>query len=358
MPNTIIIGSGSHIPERIITREHFLNSEFYSDEGELLTKPNAEVIQKFVEITEIENRRYINEGEVNSDIGAKAAEAAISDAKINKEDLDYIIYASNFGDVDENGMSNFMPSLSSRLKNKLAIKNRKCINYDMIFGCPGWVEAMILADTLIKSGKAKLILVVGAETLSRVTDPYDRNKMIFADGAGAVVVKATDEENVGMISDNTVCDNNEELMYLENAPSLNKSAEQKTLYIRMHGRKIYEYALKNVPDAIKETIDAANLDIDDIDKILIHQANAKMDYAMISRLFKLYDKKEYDHAVSPMTIQDFGNSSVATIPTMFDLIIKGKIENQSFKEGGNIVFASVGAGMNINAIVYRFPLKK
>lgn len=356
MPNTIIIGSGSHIPERIITREHFLDSIFYSDEGELLTKPNAEVIQKFVEITEIENRRYLKDGDHNSDLGHRAAEEAIIDANINREDLDYIIYASNFGEVDKNGMTNFMPALSARVKNKLGIKNRNCINYDMIFGCPGWVEAMILANILIKSGKAKLILVVGAETLSRVTDPYDRNKMIFADGAGAVVVKATDEENVGIIADKTLCDNDTELMFLENSPSLNKDVEQKTLYIRMHGRKIYEYALKNVPDAIKGTIEMANLGIDDIDKILIHQANAKMDYAMISRLFKLYDRKDYDHNIAPMTIQEFGNSSVATIPTMFDLIVKGKLENQSFKNGGNIVFASVGAGMNINALVYRFPL--
>ncbi|WP_417429289.1 3-oxoacyl-ACP synthase III family protein [Halpernia sp.] len=358
MPNTIIIGSGSHIPERIITKDHFLNSEFYSDDGELLTKTNAEVIEKFVEITEIENRRYIKDGEHNSDLGHRAAEEAIKDAKINREDLDYIIYASNFGEVDKNGMTNFMPSLSARVKNKLGIKNRNCVNYDMIFGCPGWVEAMILADTLVKSGKAKLILVVGAETLSRVTDPFDRNKMIFADGAGAVVVKATDEKNVGIIADKTICDNDSELMFLENAPSLNKASDQKKLYIRMHGRKIYEYALKNVPDAIKETIDSANLGIEDIDKILIHQANAKMDYAMISRLFKLYGRKDYDHAVSPMTIQDFGNSSVATVPTMFDLISKGKMKDQSFKPGGNIVFASVGAGMNINAIVYRFPLNK
>ena len=123
----------------------------------------------------------------------------------------------------------------------------------------------------------------------------------------------------------------------------------------MHGRKIYEYALKNVPIAIKETIDKANLTIDDIDKILIHQANAKMDYAMISRLHKLYGKTDYDHAIAPMTIQDLGNSSVATIPTMFDLIIKGKMKDQKFKEKGNIVFASVGAGMNINAVVYKFP---
>jgi 3-oxoacyl-[acyl-carrier-protein] synthase-3 len=80
-----------------------------------------------------------------------------------------------------------------------------------------------------------------------------------------------------------------------------------------------------------------------------------MDYAMIERLHRLYDVKEYDHAISPMTIQDLGNSSVATIPTMYDLIIKGKMEGQSFKDKGNIVMTSVGAGMNINAIVYRFP---
>ncbi|QOW11859.1 ketoacyl-ACP synthase III [Kaistella flava (ex Peng et al. 2021)] len=355
MPNTIIIGSGSYIPTKVIGKEHFMDSVFYTDEGDKIDKPNEEVIQKFVEITEIEERRYLEEDEFNSDLGHRAAKEAIADANIDQEDLDYIIYASNFGDVDQNGMSNFMPSMSSRVKNKLGIKNRRTVNYDMIFGCPGWVEAMIMADTLIKAKKAKLILVIGAETLSRVTDAFDRNKMIFADGAGAVVVKATDDESVGIIADSTICDNGPELNYLENAPSLKKDEDRRPLYIRMHGRKIYEYALKNVPDAIKETIDKANLTIDDIDKILIHQANAKMDYAMISRLFKLYGKSDYDHDVSPMTIQFLGNSSVATIPTMFDLIIKGKMKGQSFKEKGNVVFTSVGAGMNINAIVYRFP---
>ena len=355
MPNTIIIGSGSYIPTKVIGKEHFMDSVFYTDEGDLIDKPNEEVIQKFIEITEIETRRYLEDDEFNSDLGYKAAKEAIYDAQIDQEDLDYIIYASNFGEVDQNGMTNFMPSMSSRVKNKLGIKNRRTVNYDMIFGCPGWVEAMILADTLIKAKKAKLILVVGSETLSRVTDTFDRNKMIFADGAGAVVVQATDDETVGIIADSTICDNGPELNYLENSPSLKRDEDRRPLYIRMHGRKIYEYALKNVPDAIKETIDKANLHIDDIDKILIHQANAKMDYAMISRLFKLYGKSDYDHDVSPMTIQFLGNSSVATIPTMFDLIIKGEMKGQSFKEKGNIVFTSVGAGMNINAIVYRFP---
>ncbi|KIA88794.1 3-oxoacyl-ACP synthase III family protein [Kaistella jeonii] len=355
MPNTIIIGSGSYLPTKIIGREYFKDSVFYTDEGEKINKPNEEVIQKFVEITEIENRRYLEDDEFNSDLGFRAAKEAIEDAKIDQEDLEYIIYASNFGEVNKDGMTNFMPSMSARVKNKLGIKNRRCVNYDMIFGCPGWVEAMILADTLIKAKKAKLILVVGSETLSRVTDPFDRNRMIFADGAGAVVVKATDDETVGIIADCTICDNDSELNYLEHAPSLKLDEDRRPLYIRMHGRKIYEYALKNVPEAIKETIDKAGLTLDDIDKILIHQANAKMDYAMISRLHKLYGRSDYDHAISPMTIQELGNSSVATIPTMFDLIIKGKLEGHTFKEKSNIVFTSVGAGMNINAIVYRFP---
>lgn len=355
MPNTIIIGSGHYLPKRVIGRDYFMNSEFYTDEGEKIDKPNEEVIAKFVEITEIENRRFIEDHQSNSQIGFEAAKMAIEDAKIDAESLDYIIYASNFGEVTPNGYVNFMPNMAARVKNKLGIKSRKCITYDMIFGCPGWVEAMILANNLIKANAAKTILVVGAETLSRVTDPHDRNRMIFADGAGAVVVQATEQENVGIIAHNTICDNDVELNYLSNDSSINKEVDQTRLWVRMQGRKIYEYALKNVPQAIKDTIDDANLDIRDIDKVLIHQANAKMDYAMIERLFKLYGIKDGDHNIAPMTIQEFGNSSVATIPTMFDLIIKGKMKGHQFQEKGNIVMTSVGAGMNINAIIYKFP---
>lgn len=355
MPNTIIIGSGSYIPNRVIGSDYFMDSVFYTDEGEKIEKPNEEIISKFVEITEIETRRYIEDDISNINIGYEASKIAIEDAKIDAEELDYIIYASNFGDINHSGYVNFMPSMSAKLKNKLGIKNRKCINYDMIFGCPGWVEALILADNLIKAKVAKTILVTGSETLSRITDPYDRNKMIFADGAGAVVVQATEQENVGIIAHNTICDNGPELHYLDSTPSLNRELDPERLYISMKGRKIYEYALKNVPIAIKETIDDAGLSLENIDKVLIHQANAKMDYAMIDRLHKLYDVKDYDHAVAPMTIQQFGNSSVATIPTMFDLIIKGKMEGHSFIDKGNIVMASVGAGMNINAIIYKFP---
>ncbi len=355
MPNTLIVGTGSYLPSRVIDGSHFQDSTFYDDNNEPILKPNDEVIAKFVEITEIERRRYIEDNQVNSDIAAIAAQRAIEDAQIDKETLDYIISATNFGDVDLHGQQSFMPSLSALVKNKLAIKNPRCVNYDMIFGCPGWIEALNLADILIKSGKAKTILVVGSETLSRVTDPYDRNKMIFADGAGAVVVKATDDETVGILNSNTLCFNGDEIEYLENSPSLNLEADQNKKYIRMRGRKIYEFALTQVPAAMKQTIDQAGIGIEDIDKILLHQANAKMDHAIIARLFKLYGQSTYDEKVAPMTIQDLGNSSVATVPTMLDLIKKGQFDGHELKDNSYLLFASVGAGMNINAIVYKMP---
>lgn len=355
MPSTIIIGSGSYIPERIIDSSHFMDSTFYDEDGNIIDKSNKEIIRKFVEITEIEKRRYVSDDENNSDIAHRASELAIQDAGIDRESIDYIVCASNFGEINANGISNFMPSVSARVKNKLGIKNRKCINYDMIFGCPGWVEGMILADSLIKVRKAKTILVVGSETTSRALDPHDRNKMIFADGAGAVVVKATDDEDVGIISSSTVCDNQEETFFLDMACSLNKKHNPSKLYIRMAGRRIYEYVLTNVPPAIKEAIDMAGIGIDDIHKILIHQANAKMDYAIIPRLYKLFGKKEFNHNIAPMVIQELGNTTVASIPTMYDLIMKGKMENHTFEKGNHIAMCSVGAGMNINALVYRMP---
>ena len=142
MPNTIIIGSGSYLPTKVVGKEDFMNSVFYTDEGDRIDKPNEEVIQKFIEITEIESRRYLEDDEHNSDLGYRAAKEAIYDANIDQEDLDYIIYASNFGEVNHDGMTNFMPSMSARVKNKLGIKNRRTVNYDMIFGCPGWVEEL------------------------------------------------------------------------------------------------------------------------------------------------------------------------------------------------------------------------
>ena len=120
----------------------------------------------------------------------------------------------------------------------------------------------------------------------------------------------------------------------------------------MQGRKVYEFALKNVPIAMKECLDFSKVPIEKIKKIFIHQANQKMDEAIIKRFYKLYNKKTPDK-ILPMNIADFGNSSVATIPTLFDLTIKKNYNNHYLKTGDHILFASVGAGMNINALTYQ-----
>ena len=121
----------------------------------------------------------------------------------------------------------------------------------------------------------------------------------------------------------------------------------------MQGRKIYEFALTNVPIALKSCLDKSGVSIKDVKKILIHQANEKMDDAIVKRFYKLYDMDMPD-GIMPMTINTLGNSSVATVPTLYDLILKRKLENQSIHKGDVIIFASVGAGMNINAIVYQY----
>ena len=123
MPNTIIIGSGSYIPERVIDGNYFLDAVFYDENGKIIDKPNEEIVKKFVEITEIERRRYVNDDENNSDIATKASEIAIQDAGIDRETLDYIICASNFGEINVDGISSFMPSMSARIKHKLVVKS-------------------------------------------------------------------------------------------------------------------------------------------------------------------------------------------------------------------------------------------
>ena len=361
MLQSIITGSGSYLPKKIVPNSEFENVVFYDEDGiPMANKSTSEIIEKFADITEITERRYVDSDEImNSDLAAEVARLAIDDAGIDKEELDYVIAAHNFGDIDvATKRVRIMPSISALIKYKLGIKNDQCRPYDMIFGCPGWNEGVILADMLIQSKNAKKILIVGSETLSRTVDPFDRNSMIFSDGAGAVVLEAREtDKRVGILRHCTQSDNGDETFYLKMDASLNPEYQVSNANIRMNGRRIYEYALTHVPVAMKNIIDEEGLTINDINKMLIHQANAKMDYAILQRLFKLYDLtiEDIPEGFAPMTIQKFGNSSVATIPTMYDMIVKGNFENQAFKSGDNVIFASVGAGMNINAILYRIP---
>lgn len=349
----IFRGFGSYIPNENKINSDFINNSFYDDSGNLLKDDGETIVRKFKKITGIEERKYISDELNNSDIGYFAAKKAIENAKINPEKIDQIIVAQNFGDVPHNSIqSDFMPSLAARIKQKLDIKNPNCIAYDVVFGCPGWVQGVIQAECFINSGVAENILIIGTETLSRVIDKHDRDSMIFSDGAGACILSKSDEEE-GILSFSNVTFANEEADYLYFGES-NKQSIDKTKYIKMQGRKIYEFALKHVPAAMKDALDKSGYGISDLKKIFIHQANEKMDDAIISRFYNLCGANEIPKNIMPMSIQQLGNSSVATVPTLIDLVLRNKMEGHSLQKGDLIMLASVGAGMHINAIVCKY----
>lgn len=352
--NVVIVGTGSAVPQKVVKNIDFKNHVFMNEDGTLFEKDNTEIIDKFQAITGIEERRYAEDHLNTSDLAAEASKIAINDAQLDKEELDLIIVAHNFGDVKKGSIQgDLLPSLATRVKNILDIKNPNCVAYDILFGCPGWVQAMIQANQAIKAGDAKKALVIGAETLSRVVDDNDRDSMIFADGAGATILELKEENTErGILTTAAQTYAQEEAAYLYSGPTFNKDQNQDINYIKMLGRKIYEFALVNVPAAIKVAMDKRGLEIDDISKIFLHQANEKMDEAIVKRLFRLF-KKPVKKGIMPMSIQKLGNNSVATVPVLYDMVLKNELDGHSVSKNDVVIFASVGAGMNINAITYK-----
>jgi len=355
---TVIIGTGKAIPPRVVPNSNFLDNEFFMDYGEPVEPgTNARIIDKFQQITEIGERRYADDSVMTSDLATQAGAEAIEDAGIDPETLDYVVVAHNFGDVlTDNRRSDFVPSLAARVKQKLAIANPECIAYDLPFGCPGWVQGVIQTDYFLRSGDASRALVIGAEILSRVSDPHDRDSMIYSDGAGAAVVEARESDDpVGVLAHAARSDTIDHAKLLWMGESYNPDFKDNRLFLKMYGRKLYSYALTNVPGVVKQSLDRAGLDLSDVTKVFLHQANAKMDEAILNRIFRLYDAGAPDAAaVMPMSISWLGNSSVATVPTLLDLVRKGEMDGHELYPGDIIVFASVGAGMNINSVVYRW----
>lgn len=350
-----IIGVGNYIPSETITNLFFDKHIFLNEQGENLKEENSVITSKLKKITGIEERRYASNDQVTSDLGFIAAKNAIENSKIDPETLDYIIFAHNFGDIKSGTIqSDAVPSLASRVKNLLQIKNNFCVGYDLLFGCPGWIEGVIQANAFIKSGIAKRCLIIGAETLSRVTDPHDRDSMIYADGAGAIILEANEEDDdSGIKSHVSASHTYKEKDFLNFGKSYNTDHSPDTKYIKMDGRKIYEFALINVPDAMKKCLDQSGYSIDQVDKIIIHQANEKMDEAIVNRFYQLYDTPP-PADIMPMVISKLGNSSVATIPSLLTMILNNELPSHSIKKNDVVLFASVGAGMNINAFVYKF----
>lgn len=348
-----ITGIGSYIPGQKRKNSDFLKHEFLNVDGTGFPHANEVTIEKFKAITGIEERRYLEEELSTSDMATVAAQKAIENAGVDPETLDYIIVAHNYGDVKTGSIqSDSVPSLATRVKHNLRIKNSRCVAYDVLFGCPGWIEAVIQAQAFMRCDMAKKCLVIGAEALSRVVDKYDRDSMIFSDGAGATVLEVTNDEG-GILAHESATFAYQEAHHIYFGKSNRLEESDETRFIKMNGRKIYEFALSHVPNSMKSCLEKSGRSIDEVKKIFIHQANEKMDDAIVARFFKLH-KKPVPVGVMPMSIHELGNSSVATVPTLLDLVVRGEIKDQELNKGDLIILASVGAGMNINALVYQY----
>jgi 3-oxoacyl-[acyl-carrier-protein] synthase-3 len=353
---SIITGTGAFIPSLIKANEAFSAQPFFDEQQHAIATPQAELIKKFQEITGIQERRYLADDMNTADMAILAAKEAVANSGVNPETLDQIIVAHNFGNVLKNTIqTDVLPALASRVKQALGIQNPACVAYDIMFGCPGWLQGVIQADAFFKAGVASKALVIGAEALSRVIDVYDRDSMIFSDGAGACVLeyKEVAADGPGLLSASVASHCIDEAYYLYMGKSNKPEADESVRYIKMKGRKVYEYAMVHVPQAMKECMDKSGVSIHDLKKVFIHQANEKMDEGIIKRLYKLYNVSEIPADIMPMSIHELGNSSVATIPTLFHSVLQGLKENHALEPGDVIMFASVGAGMNINAVCYR-----
>ena len=197
---SIITGTGAYICENIRTNSDFTDSTFFESSGIQIAGHIHNTIKKFKKITGIYERRYAAKDVNASDMAAIAGKQALTDSKIDPETLDQIVVAHNFGDVlFGSTQSQNVPSLASKVKHQLGIERPECLAYDLLVGCPGWLHAVIQSHIWFWAGMARKVLLIGTETLSRVIDISDRDSMIFADGAGAIVLESQNVNHSGMV---------------------------------------------------------------------------------------------------------------------------------------------------------------
>ncbi len=348
-----IIGIGAYNPAIIETNFEKQNIEFIRKDSTKFKKSTSDIISKFEDITEITQRTLAAPEILASDMGYFASVSAIEDGNIDKESLDYIIVAHNWGDnYCHNNHYDILPNLATRIKNKLDIRNPNCVAYDILFGCPGWVEAVKQADILIRAKEAKKVLVVGTDSASRVVEKCDIDSMLFSDGAGAIVLEGTFGEN-GVLGHKSMSHCNEEIGYLKMDKAYDIENGDSNLYLKMIGKSVFKYAMMNVPEIIATCLSNANISIDDVQYFLIHQANGKMIKLIAKKLFENFGE-EYDKSKVPIIVGRMGNNGAATVPTLLFELSNKKINDRGILKNDILVFASVGAGMHANCVVYKF----
>ena len=348
---TKIIGTGAYIPPIKKTNDAFKAIEFLQAPGINYNKPSAEIVEKFEAVTQIKERRLAKPNINASEMGYLAGLEAITRSGINKNSLDYIIVAHNWGDVDYHSKTiDTLPNIAAKIKGKLDIENEYCVAYDIVMGCPGWLEGLKQADIYIRAGEAKHVLVIGTETASRAISKYDRDSMLFSDGAGAVLVQKCTDGTTGVLAFKTKSHCNAGLDYLK---MVHTEYDDMPFSMRMNGRGVFRYVYSELPKLIKETLEKAAEKPSSIKAIFMHQANPKMIKCLSRKLAELLGIKPLDEKQIPINADYIGNNATATIPILLYQYEKQYFQNASLKKGDVLVFASTGAGMHVNCLIYK-----
>jgi len=316
--NARIIGTGSYLPAYVLTNE----------ELEARVETTSEWI---LERTGIRERHIAAEGELTSDLAHKAAERAIAAAGIDASEIGLIVVATTTPD-------RVFPSTACKLQAKLGIING-CPAFDVQAVCSGFVYAVSIADQFIRSGQVKTALVVGAETLSRITDWNDRgNCILWGDGAGAVVLQASDQP--GIINTHLHADGRHEaLLYVDGGVSMKTEGAS---YMRMAGNAVFKMAVRTLDAIVDETLAANGLEKSDIDWLVPHQANIRIIQATAKKL-----GMSMDNVV--VTVDRHGNTSAASVPLALDTAVReGKI-----KPGELVLMEAFGGGFTWGSVLVR-----
>lgn len=315
-----IAGTGSYLPEKVLTNHDLEKMVDTSD-------------QWITERTGIKKRHIVADDETTTDLAYQAAIKAIEAAGISNSDIDLIIVATTTP-------TRIFPSTASLLQEKLGISN--CPAFDIQAVCTGFVYGLTIADKFIKAGGIKNVLVIGAESFSRIVDWTDRNTcVLFGDGAGAVILQASEEP--GILSTHIHSDGQfNQLLHVPTGPGSANLAEE-AAYVDMQGNEVFKVAVKTLSGIVDETLDANNMDKQDIDWLIPHQANIRIIAATARKL-----NMSMDHVV--VTVDEHGNTSAASIPLALDVAVRdGRI-----KRGETLLFEAFGGGFTWGSALIKY----
>ena len=318
MRRSVVAGVGSALPRREVTNDELAQSVDTSDEW-------------IVERTGIRSRYIASDGETTGSLATDAARRALAHAGVNATDIDLIVLATATPDQT-------FPSTATKVQAALGIND--CIAFDVHAVCTGFLYALSVADSMLRSGNAKKALVIGAETFSRILDWSDRATcVLFGDGAGALVLSAEETES-GILATKLHADGrHNDLLFVDGGPSTTGTVGK----LRMKGREVFRHAVVNLADVLTEVLEDAGLNAADVDWVVPHQANARILDATVRKLGLPAEKVV-------MTVDRHANTSAASVPLAFDAAVKdGRI-----KRGDVVVLEAMGGGFTWGAAALRY----